>query len=70
MNSIEAKKFLSDQGYYSDNMWKVEDVMIFYKCTESEAYDMLDKAMTSDYILSQIWDSIDLVAKKLNIEER
>jgi hypothetical protein len=69
MNSIEAKKILADQGIYSENMWNVNHVTYFYKCTENEAYEILEHVLSSDYIISQIWDGIDKRAKELNLEK-
>jgi hypothetical protein len=69
MNSIQAKKFLADQGFYSENMWNVNHVTFFYKCTENEAYEILEHVLTSDKILSQIWDGIHKRAVELGIEK-
>ena len=69
MNSAEAKQFLADQGIYSDNMWNVNHVTYFYKCTENQAYEILEHVLTSDQVLDQIWAGIDKRAKELNLEK-
>jgi hypothetical protein len=69
MNSAEAKQFLADQGIYSDNMWNVNHVTYFYKCTENQAYEILEHVLTSDQILDQIWNEIHNRAKELNLEK-
>jgi hypothetical protein len=69
MNSTEAKQFLADQGIYSDNMWNVNHVTYFYKCTENQAYEILEHVLTSDQILDQIWNEIHKRATELNLEK-
>ena len=59
MNKIEeAKKVLKDNGYYVDNLWRVEDVQSEFKCTEEEAQKVLDLALTNEATMKQIWYSI------------
>jgi hypothetical protein len=70
MNSTEAKQFLADQGIYSDLMWSVNHVQYFYKCTENQAYEILEHVLTSEEILDQTWDGIHKRAKELNLEKR
>ena len=52
-----AKDFLRDQGYYVDNLWSVEDV--YNKeggdtMDSSEAQDILDRALTRDWLCEHI----------------
>ena len=51
-------------GYFIDNLWHVDDVKLRYNCDDNEqAQDILDKALTNEYTLEQIWFAIDMVAK-------
>ena len=55
----EAKAFLTEQGYYTGNLWCVEDVQSRYECTEEEAQDVLDGALNNEATMEQIWFSIN-----------
>jgi len=69
MNSIDARKFLEDQGFFTGNLWNVKDVTEFYKCSEEQAYYILEEALLSDYMEAQVWESIDEIARALKLEE-
>lgn len=57
-NRKQAVTMLKNAGYYADNLWHVMDVQLIRECTETEAYKILDKVMTSGWIMEQIKDSI------------
>jgi hypothetical protein len=68
----EAKAFLTEQGYYTDNLWSVEDVQTRFKCTDDEAQEVLDQALSSEGTMEQIWFDIDYYAVEqglINIED-
>jgi hypothetical protein len=68
--SIEdAKKILESNGYFVGNLWHVYDVTSTYRCTNEQAYGILNDALTNDYTMTQIWDAIDSVAEDLNLEK-
>lgn len=73
MNEIEqAKKLLADNGYYTGNLWCVEDVQSKFDCTKEQAYDVLDGALNNDATMEQIWFAIGYHAeenKLIAIEE-
>ena len=69
MTSTEARKFLADQGYFTDNLWHVKDVTMFYKCSEEKAYNILDKALGNGHVMETISESIDMCAQDLNLEK-
>jgi len=69
--SIEdAKKILESNGYFVGNLWHVYDVTSTYKCTDEQAYGVLNDALTNEYLMEQIWDTIYLVAEDLNLERK
>lgn len=45
MTIESAKQFLKENGYYVDNLWHIDDVKIHFKCTDEEAYDVLDDVL-------------------------
>jgi hypothetical protein len=55
----EAKAFLTENGYYTGNLWCVEDVQAKFECTDEEALDVLDGALNNDATMEQIWFAID-----------
>jgi len=68
--SIEdAKQILESNGYFVANLWHVYDVTSTYKCTDEQAYGVLNDALTNEYLMEQIWDTIYLVAEDLNLEK-
>jgi hypothetical protein len=64
----QAKAILKQHGYFVDNLWSVSDVTDRYECTEEQAYDVLDEALTNEWVMEQIWFSIDDTCDSLKIE--
>jgi len=60
----EAKAFLTEKGFYTGNLWCVEDVQSKYNCTEEEAQEVLDDALQNDATMEQIWFAIDFHAEE------
>jgi hypothetical protein len=58
MTTEEAKEVLRNAGYYVDNLWCIEDVDA--EITNDEKYDILDEVLTSEYIMEQINESIEV----------
>lgn len=73
MTIDQAKQVLKDAGFYTDNLWSIEDVKSQYKCTDEEAYEVLDDALNNDGVMERIWEAIDSAANYndllLNSEE-
>lgn len=61
MNKIEqAKATLRDAGYFVDNLWHVDDVKSRYDvCDDDDAQEVLDRALTNDATMEQIWLAIE-----------
>ena len=59
-NKIElAKDVLRDAGYYVDNLWQVDDVRKKFKNVDNETcQEVLDTALTDDWLTEQIWETI------------
>ena len=71
LNAIDdAKKLLREHGYYVENLWQTCDVKMNYHCTEEEAQEVLDRALTNDATYQQIWEAISYAAKDMNLKER
>lgn len=55
----DAKSLLRSKGYYVDNLWHINDVQADFECTDEVAQEILDKALTSEATMEQIWFSIN-----------
>jgi len=68
MSVAEAKELLRQNGYFTDNLWSINDVQSNWKCDEDTAQEVLYKALTNDATTEQIWFSINMVAEEMNLE--
>lgn len=62
MTIDQAKQVLKDAGFYTDNLWSIEDVKSQYECTDEQAYQVLDEAFNNDRAMEYIWEAIDSAA--------
>jgi len=65
----EAKKLLEANGYQVANLWCVADVQGKFKCTDKEALEILESALTNDATMEQIWFAIDFHAEECGLLE-
>jgi hypothetical protein len=63
----KAKETLKKYGYYVDNLWSLPDVQTQYKCTDEQAYAVLDSVMQGEYTVGQIFESIGETADDLGL---
>lgn len=56
----EALDYLESQGFYIRNTWHIQDVQDKFKCTEEEAFDVLDDA-EFDYVIYNTGTIEDLI---------
>jgi len=59
MNIEQAKQILKQNGYYVDNLWSIEDVKGNHKMDDDDAYEVLDRVMHSEGIISNIFEMIE-----------
>ena len=67
LNQIDnAKKYLESEGYFTANLWHTDDVSQNYEVDSStdEAMSIIEVAMTSNWMISQIFEAIDIVAEE------
>ena len=53
-----AKAVLKAAGYFVDNLWHVEDVQAKFDCSPMEAMSVLNRALTNETTMEQIWLAI------------
>ena len=66
----EAEKTLSKHGFYTDNLWHVDDVMLDYHCTEEQAMDILKKVFNSESTCDHIRQLIRIEAQSINLKKK
>ena len=67
MTTQELKDELKNRGYYTDDLWHINDVQCNFKCTDEEAYRVLDMALTNPSIVGDIFSAIDDAANYLEL---
>lgn len=69
MTIEEAKEFLRSQGYFTDNLWKVDDVKsINPNFDDEDCQEVLNRALTSDSTFETIWFNINYYIQEINKE--
>jgi len=61
----KAKSLLQSEGYFIDNLWRVEDVTDRYPCSDDEAMAILYKALLNDNVMEAIWFAIQYEASDI-----
>jgi hypothetical protein len=60
----EAKEVLRKAGYFVDNLWHVDDVKLRFAVFDNEdAQDVLNDALTNEWVMEQIHYSIGDIAE-------
>lgn len=65
----EARALLRSKGYFVDNLWATEDVTENYNCTQEQAQQVLEMALTNEATIEQIWYAIDDACDTLEIRK-
>jgi hypothetical protein len=70
MTDQQLKDELTRRGYYTGNLWTVEDVQQEFEATDDEAQEVLNESLTGEWIIEQIFERIDHCAKEYNLKEK
>lgn len=65
----EAKKILEEAGYFTDNLWHMDDVKCIFDCSDEQAKDVLQKAMTNESTMHHIWSVIRIIGQDKSLNE-
>ena len=65
----QAIDTLKSLGYYVDNLWHIDDVQHNYKLDNDDAYEVLDRILQSEWMMSNIFEMIDLEVKEIEYEQ-
>lgn len=66
-NVERAKKFLRTEGYYTDNLWHINDVFNVRECDDDQAMQVLHNAFSCELLNDEINDVISGAADNLNL---
>lgn len=65
----EAKSLLKEAGYFTDNLWHVNDVQRLVKhINDDDAQEVLEQALTNDATMEQIWFAITFAIREMNLK--
>ena len=63
-----SRNLLHEAGYFTDNLWHIEDVKRLYECDDETAMEVMRKAMDNEATYTQVWMSIMSAANDLNLK--
>ena len=66
---FNAREVLKKHGYYTNNLWHVEDVTQVHPMSDEEAYVVLDRVMRGEGTVQCIHDTIDIVVDIIKSEK-
>jgi hypothetical protein len=66
-NVERAKKFLRTEGYYTDNLWHINDVFNVRECDDDQAMQVLKDAFSNEFLTEDILESISASADFMNL---
>lgn len=54
-----AKKTLERHGYFTENLWHIDDVKAYRNCDDGTAQEVLNSALTSEWVMTRINEQIE-----------
>lgn len=70
LTTEQAKQFLRDQGYFTDNLWHIDDVKQNYECDDETAQQILDSVMTNEWVVQRTFEMVDGIADELELKPK
>lgn len=65
----EAKALLKEAGYFTDNLWHIDDVRTQVKhISEDDAQEVLDMAITNDFVMESVHQAITFAIREMNLK--
>jgi hypothetical protein len=59
----EAKQVLKEAGYFTDNLWHIDDVLMNFNVDEDTAQQILSRALQNSHITEQVFYTINYIAQ-------
>ena len=69
LTTEQLKEELTRRGYYVGNLWHIDDVQSRYEATDDQAQDVLDEVLQGEWIIGQIFESIDDCADEYKLKK-
>lgn len=66
---FNAREILRKHGYYTHNLWHVNDVIHAHNMSEEKAYDILHIVMRSEGVVNHIQDVIAIAVDLIEEEQ-
>jgi hypothetical protein len=70
MTTQEAIDHLEREGYSVENLWHRSDVRDNFHCTDEQADEILDRALTDEWVCDQIRSAIRSEAEILGVKQK
>lgn len=62
VSTQDLRDELALRGYFTENLWHINDVMNRYECDADEAMDILESALENEFIVEKIFEMIQYYA--------
>jgi hypothetical protein len=69
MTIKEAREFLKSQGFFTDNLWRIDDVEYRLNCDEDTAQEILNEALTNPNTIEFINETIDIICEERELNK-
>jgi len=64
-----CRKALADRGYFTKNLWHIDDVKSKFDCTDEQAKTVLQETMLNDAVFTTIWDVIEIIGNDRKLKK-
>ena len=64
-----AKDLLERAGYFTQNLWHIQDVKIHFDCTDEEAMYILEQSLGGEYMNELSYDLIKVIGTENKLKE-
>ena len=65
-----AKDLLKPNGYQAYNLWHVDDVMLKDECNLDEAMDIIEQALTNEWVIEQVFYVVGSLASEYGLKRK
>ena len=65
-----ARNYLTKEGFFTENLWHLDDVKSKFECSDDKGFDVLRNVLGSEYMISCINDSIIDNGNALKLKEK
>lgn len=67
---FNAREVLKKHGYYSNNLWHIDDVkQVYPTMSDDKAYEVLDKVMRGEGTVQCIQETIEIIVDIMESEQ-